>query len=300
MNFEFDEMTDMVEFGVCVREQGNIVFFDVPIDVNVTANLREMAHSTWDRLNGVADTPAPYDPAAESRGRQHISLPIDDGAVELLRDVNEADRFDPGGGVLISQPRRVFCYFARFTDGDGNRMTGMRQSKEFKGILGHRNRLARIVNDTLRMTQDSIFKLDTDFDLLIGSDEVRVLRPIAFEIIGSLQEAIRAAVPQNTLALQESLGFVDFGPIEEFAKGNVSAARLLAAIRNKETDGITVESLVANCERNGTKIEVGGSGIIVEPEAMLGFLRTLNRSRFNVELIPGQVEAYDASGTKRL
>ena len=106
----------------------------------------------------------------------------------------------PGARFLLKQPGRVFSYFARFTDNNGERLTAMRRSMEFKGVLRHRHRLVRIVNDTLRMAQDDIFRLDTEFDLLIASDEVRILRPAGFETIGRLQEVIRAAVPQNTLA----------------------------------------------------------------------------------------------------
>ena len=299
MNFSFDTI-DTVEFGVCTRREGNIEFLDVPVHIGVATSLRAMVGTTWEKLNAVADTPDRYDPANESRGLQHVFVPLDDEMAALFQDVNQADRFDPGGGVLVGQPSRVFCYFARFTDDNDHRLTGMKLSKEFKGILRHRNRLARIVDDTLQMTQDDIFKLDTEFDLLVDTEEVRVLRPYAFETIGRLQEAIRAAVPQNVETLRRSLGFVDFGPIEGFAEANVSAARLLAAISNKDTQGITIESLLANCRNDGIAVEVVDEQITVEDDEVLGFLKVLNRSRYSVELIPGQREVYDASGTRRV
>ena len=299
MNFDFDAI-DTVVFGVCTRRRGNIVFLDVPVDFGVVQNLKEMVRSTWERLHEVSGIPDLYDPSNESSGLRHLTVPIDDDMVELFRDVNDADQFDPGGGVLVGQPRQVFCYFAKFTDENGDRLTGMRRSTEFKGVLRHRNRLIRIVNDTLEMTQDDIFRLDTEFDLLIASDEVRILRPSGFETIGQLQEVIRAAVPQNTQALQESLGFVDFGPIEEFAAGNVAAARLLASIRARGVDGITRESLFWVCRDNEVEVDMVGGRIAVGEDAVLGFLRTLDRRRFSTELVPGEREVYDASNRRRI
>ena len=299
MNFDFDAI-DTVAFGVCTRRQGNIVFLDVPVDVGVVQNLKEMVQSTWEKLHEVSDVPDLYEPANDMTGRRHLSVPIDDDVVALFRDVNEADRFDPGGGVLVGQPRQVFSYFAKFTDENGDRLTGMRQSKEFKGVLRHRNRLVRFANNTLHMTQDDIFRLDTEFDLLIASDEVRILRPASFETIGRLQQIIRDAVPQNTRALQESLKFVDFSPIEEFAKGSVGAARLLASIRTKNVGGITMDSLQRACINNGVEVEFDGERLTVEGKAMLGFLRTLDRRRFSTELIPGEREVYDASNRRRI
>lgn len=299
MNFSFDAI-DTVEFGVCTRRQGNIEFLDVPVHIGTATSLKEMIGTTWEKLNDIADGPGLYDPANESRGLQHVFLPLDDEMAALFRDVNEADRFDPGGGVLIGQPGRVFCYFARFADDNGRRLTGMKLSKDFKGILRHRNRIARMIDNTLHLTQDNIFKLDTDFDLLVDDEEVRVLRPFAFETIGALQQAIRAAVPRNIEGLRESLDFVHFGPIGEFAETNVTAARLLAALRNKDTQGITVEYLMSNCRNNGIVVNDIDGQITVEEDQILGFLKVLNRTRYSVELIPGQREVYDASGTRRV
>ena len=299
MNFDFNEI-DTTTFGVCTRRQGNIVFLDVPVDVGVVQNLREMVLSTWEKMHEVADDPDPYEPANEATGQRHLAVPINDDMVELFRDVNEADHFDPGGEILVEQPGRVFSYFARFTDNNGERLTAMRRSTEFKGVLRHRHRLVRIVNDTLRMAQDDIFRLDTDFDLLIASDEVRILRPAGFETIGRLQEVIRAAVPQNTEALQASLGFVNFAPIEEFAAGNVGAARLLASIRTRGVVGISMDSLWTTCRDNGVDVDFDGIQLNVEGEAVLGFLRTLDRRRFSTELIPGEREVYDASNRRRV
>lgn len=300
MNFDFDAI-ETVEFGVCTRREGEIDFFDVPSANDVAGNLREMARDTWQRLLEVAPDPVPYDPADESKGNQHLFVDAGDELVALIQDVNEAFVFRPGGGMLMDQPSRFFCYFARFTDDAGRPMTGIRLSNEFKGIVRHRNRLMRVMNDTLRMTEDNVFKLDADFDLLVGTDEVRILRPAAFETICRLQQAVRDAVPRNVARLQQSLGFVEFGTIEAYAHAHVPAARLLAGLVTKRTDGITPQSLTVACQNNGVPVRVDAQGqVLIAEDDVVGFLRTLNRNRFNTELIPGEREVYDASGARRL
>ena len=299
MNFDFDAGST-VTFGVCVRSKGDVDFLEVPADKGLDQNLRDMVRSTWDKLHDVADAPDIYEPADDTSGRRHLTVPMDNDAVALFRDIHEADQFDPGGAVLISRHRQVFCYFARLVDDNGDRLTGMRQSTDFKGVLRYKGRLLRIAGDTLHMVEDDIFKLDHEFDLLIASDELRVLRPAGFETMGQLQQAIKEAVPRNTQTLQDTLGFVNFGPIGAFAEKRVDAARLLASIKGRGVDGITKDSLLQTCADNKVEIGFDGERLTVEDDAVLGFLRTLDRRRFSTELVPGEREVYDTLGRKRV
>ena len=103
-------------------------------------------------------------------------------------------------------------------------MTALRRATQFKGVL--KNRLIRFVTDALKIVEDDIFKLDTDFDLLIDAQRVHILRPSGFEFAGQLQEAIMAAVPKNVTALKIDLGFVNFDVIENYASQHPRAGPL--------------------------------------------------------------------------
>src|SRR2546426_481228 len=85
-------------------------------------------------------------------------------------------------GVGRDDPATVFCYFARLTDSKGRRLTALRRATQFKGVL--KSRLLRLVTDSLKLVEDHIFKLDRDFDLLIDSANVHILRPSGFEFAG--------------------------------------------------------------------------------------------------------------------
>ena len=48
------------------------------------------------------------------------------------------------------------------------------------------------------------------------------------------------------------------------------------------------------------EVDFDGNQLSVDGEAVLGFLKTLDRRRFSTELIPGEREVYDASNRRRV
>ena len=125
----------------------------------------------------------------------------------------------------LTDPKEVFCYFAKMTDARGRRLTALRRATQFKGVL--KKRLIRLVDDALKVVDDKVFKLDTDFDLLMDAHNVHILRPAAFEFVGELQDAVLAAAPDNVRLIQHDLGFVDFGGVGVYATKHPRAARSL-------------------------------------------------------------------------
>ena len=263
------------------------------------AILFELMATTWNKLNGISKSPAPYDPANSLGGSHHLVVDIDDPTAEMFKDLVNEDQFPPGGNIL-QDPRRVFCYFARFSDPYGNRLLGMRRSSMFKGLVKQRNRVARLVDDTLHLEADTMFRLDNDFDLLVASDEVRILHPKGFESIGQLREVIRAAVPTNVAAIQNHLPFVDLGSVEELAGRNLRIARVLASVLQVGIEGITFSSLQQYCAETNVDVRVAGDRIVVEEGSVVDFLNALSRRRLSATLVPGQREVYIASDRHRV
>lgn len=118
-------------------------------------------------------------------------------------------------GKVLSNPSNVFCYFTRLIDGESHRLTAVRRATAFKGVL--KSRLLQFTTDALKIVEDKVFKLDSDFDLLIDDTGVSIFRPSGFEFVGDLQEAILAAAPANVKLIQTDLPFVDFTPIQTYA-----------------------------------------------------------------------------------
>lgn len=297
------EAVDEARFGVCIRAgRGRVALYNVPIQRDVVTVLKEMAQTTGRGMLEVADTPAPYEPSNHPGGRQHLSVPIDDDMAAMFRDINEAGIFEPGGEHYLGAPSHIFCYVAQFADQEGNRMTGMRRASQFKGTLRHRDRLARLVGDELRMAPDNLFRLDTEFELLIYPDEIRILNQAGFETIGQLQNEIRDAVSINIATLRQSLPFVDFDGIQAVAGGSVTAARLLANIRARGgADRVTRDSLERECIEADVNIDIDDDDrIVVDVESVIDFLDTLDRRRLVSRIVDGEREIYSAPSRRRV
>jgi hypothetical protein len=133
-----------------------------------------------------------------------------------------------------------------------------------------------------------VFKLDSDFDLLIDDTGVSILRPSGFEFVGDLQEAILAAAPANVKLIQTDLPFVDFTPIQTYASEHPRPARYLASIRvQKETKGIDKGYLKKLCVRTGVKVRDVNGKLIVEDGSIMDFLGVLDRRLYQLELVAG-------------
>ena len=296
MNFDFDSV-EAVAFGVGIRSGKNVSFHEVPVDRAFAQILVEMGALTWAKMIEISESPSPYDPANSLGGSHHLVVAINEPMAEIFGEILNADQFPPGGSIL-RDPKRVFCYFGRFVNDQDDRLVGMRRSSTFKNLVKQRNRIARLVDDTLHLEADSMFRVDNEFDLLIDSDEIRILHPLGFESIGQLGDEIRAAVPDNVTALRQNLDFVDLGAIEEVAAGNLRVARLLASAVSVGTTGITFDSLRRYCEETSVQVQVANGRIIIGEDKVVDFLNALTRRRLSATLVPGEREVYHAPRSK--
>lgn len=146
-----------------------------------------------------------------------------------------------------------------------------------------------------------MFKLDNDFDLLVDSQSVHILRPSGFEFAGQLQDAILNAVPKNVAALQKDLAFVDFAAVQAYAGAHPRAARYLASIRaQKVTKNIDKNALKRLCKDTGVEVKESKGKLLVGNDHIMGFLEVLDRRRYELELVKGTPERFRAASRRKL
>lgn len=301
MKLEFDLVNVTVtEFGVG-RDDGNEqIFVTVPVDANVQGALREMVQATWESMQQNENGPAKYEPSEKHGGMEYLYLPLDDELAASVRGLHEAASLTIDAAAL-SDPADVFCYFARLTDQKKRRLTALRRATQFKGVLKSKNRLVRILDDTLRIIEDTVFKLDNDFDLLVDAKNVHILRPSGFEFAGKLQQAILDAVPENIKVIRKDLAFVDFDGIEAYAGKHPRAARYLASIRGqKETNNIDKSLLMKLCKQTGVEVKESKGKVRIAAGHEMGFLEVLDRRRYEVSLVNGKPERYRAGSRRKI
>lgn len=297
MDFDLNAIR-MVQFGVGRDDGDEHAFHCVMVDDGVQDALGEMAAATWEAMQKLTNEPVRYAPSEKHSGCEHVYLPLDDDLAVRMRNLHEAVNLDIDQDAL-NDTEAIFCYFAKVTDEQGRHLTALRRATQFKGVL--KSRLVQWGTDALKMVEDRVFKLDSDFDLLIDNQRVHILRPSGFEFAGKLQDAILVAVAGNTEMLQADLPFVQFGGIQEYASTHPRAARYLASIRSQqEVARIDRQHLIEACGATGVEIAEDGEQLVVNERNIMGFLEVLDRRRYEVRLVPEEPEQYRAPSRTRL
>ncbi|MEW6038868.1 MAG: Kiwa anti-phage protein KwaB-like domain-containing protein [Pseudomonadota bacterium] len=297
LEFDFSQV-HTVEFGVGRDDEDGRTFCMIAVDGDVQDALREMAEATWAATQKLTDVPPRYEPSEKHSSQEYVYLPVGDKLAERMRELHAANNL-PMDSQALADPANIFCYFARITDNQGRRLTALRRASQFKGVL--KSRLIRWVTDALQLVGDNVFKLDTNFDLLIDAQNVHILRPSGFEFAGQLQEAIMAAVSTNVTAVKSDLSFVNFDVIENYASQHPRAARYLASIRcQAELKNIDHERLVQLCTQTGVETEEVDGQITVTEKHVMGFLEVLDRRRYEIELVADAPEQYRATSRSKL
>lgn len=299
LNFDLGNVT-VTEFGVGIDDGNGQSFVAVPVDADVQVALQEMVQATWDAMQGDEGGPAKYEPSEKHGTTEYLYLPLDDELAASVRELHEVASLDIDVAAL-SDPADVFCYFARLRDRKKRRLTALRRATQFKGVLKSRNRLVRMLDDTLKIIEDSVFKLDNDFDLLVDGANVHILRPSGFEFAGKLQQAILDAVPDNIKAIRKDLAFVEFDGIEAYASKHPRAARYLASIRAQgETESIDKALLKKLCKQTGVEIADSNRKVSIAAGHEMGFLEVLDRRRYEVSLVREKPERYRAGSRRKI
>src|SRR5437016_3622355 len=112
----------IVEFGVGRDEDAGPVFNLVPVDADVQTALQEMVADTWDAMRNLSDDPPTYEPAEKHASAEYVCVPLGDNLAEPLRELHQAANI-PIDVMALSEPSKVFCYFARLTDKQGRKLT---------------------------------------------------------------------------------------------------------------------------------------------------------------------------------
>lgn len=301
MKLDFDlEQVTVTEFGVGRDDGDGQTFIAVPVDAAVQTALREMVQATWDAMGKDEDGPAKYEPSEKHGGTEYLYLLLADELAASVRELHEAETLDIHAAAL-ADPSDVFCYFARLTDQKKRRLTALRRATQFKGVLKSKNRLVRMLDDTLTIIDDTVFKLDNDFDLLIDATNVHILRPSGFEFTGKLQQAILDAVPENIKAIGKDLAFVVFDGIEAYAGKHPRAARYLASIRAQgEAKTIDKALLKRVCKQTSVEVAESNGKVSITAGHEMGFLEVLDRRRYEVSLIKEKPERYRAASRRQI
>lgn len=291
------------EFGVCLygdNEDTNVL---VPVDAGVQQALREMIHETANSIGCfAADADVQrYEPAEKYSATESLKYPIDEELeasvpVQLFRAENL-----PTSETAIADPTAIGFYFARVRDGQNRQLVAIKRAGQFKGVLKARGRLIRWLDDTMKVVDDDVFKLDPDFDYLVTDDEIYILRPSAFEFTVDLEATILAKARENTESLHDTITFIDFAGMADYVGKHKRAARLVAALKKRQDLAQVDRRLFTKaCKATGVTLERRNGRLLPVSGHEHEFLMLLDRRLYAMMLIEDTPETYEARNRRRV
>ncbi len=287
--------TDAVEFGVGYDSTDGQAFSLVAIDPSVQIELRSMIDNTLNSKRDLIDNPPKYDPANRYRDDDYYLVDLSDPIAKVFKDIHGTKNIITESSTLES-PDRIYFYFARLTDENGQRLIALRRSSQFKGQLKKKNRLLSMFDDTLTFVENDVFTLNDDFDCLVDAAHVHVFRPKGFDVLAQTQQKVMASVRANIDLIKGDIEFVKFENIIDYASSHVSSARLVASIQSRGfARGVDKHKLLNLCQKTGVSVEEIGDSIHVHEQSIVGFLEVLDRRRYEIEITESGPESYRAS-----
>jgi hypothetical protein len=156
----------------------------VPVDADVQQALQDMARESWSLMSQDDEGARLYEPSEKHGSIEYLFLPLTSELAAPLVGLHNANQL-PIQAQVLNEPSDIFAYFCRLNDSENRSLTALRRATQFKGILKSRNRLGRMFDDTMRVIPDAVFKLDSDFDLLIDNN-----RSTCFVLVALNMQAI--------------------------------------------------------------------------------------------------------------
>jgi hypothetical protein len=298
MELDIDlDHVDHVEFGVVREQDGATQAVQVPAEPAVQDALVEMVKASRDSQPANREARL-YSPSEKYAATDYVYLPIADPlAARLVALKSAADvRVD---ATALQQPAAISAYFATIRDADRRELTAAKRAAQFKGVLAAR--LVRVFDNSVRLIEDRVFKLDADFDVLMDSRSVYIVHPASFEWLAHTQEAVLAAVPVNVTIMRGLADFLDFDGIQRYASHHSRAARYLASISSFRDRGPLDRGAIERlCRSTGVPLTDSDGKMAVAAGHELAFLEVLDRRRYSLDLVAGSPEPFVAESRSSL
>jgi hypothetical protein len=291
MSFAFNSI-QTVEFGVCLEHDSQEVYHIVPADQGVQDALKEMLEATRNQFFRADQNVEVFSPAEKYSSTERLSLSLDSELVLKHKEVFASENLATDSHGL-DDPSRLISYFAIFRDRAGKKLMAFRRAAQFKGVI--KKNLITFLNDSLKIVNDELFKLDTDFDFLIFDDQILIWRPSGFIFTAGMDEYIARSAADNVDQVSREVLCVNFSHLKGFIAKHRLSMRLIAAIKSRDDLAeISKQRLEAECKESGLKIIERDGLLLPEEGSEYGFLMLLDRRRYTVTLIDQKPETYEA------
>ena len=302
--WDFDmESVVNVYFYISVEERSSEGRYQVPIGIDVQNTLISMLDTTHIEIQPTEDQQLRQFEISEKYGsKESLITPLYSEGYEKIGELYTTG-FPLCSAEFIEIANNVIYYFAEFIDNNGKKLVGVRRASQFKAILSARKRLIRWIDNTLKVVDFNLFRLDNDFDFVIGRNEIYILRPSGFEFVADFPSTLcDKKIDEKINSLSTRLSFLSFEGISDLAKNRSRVARLIAAISiRKDLEEINQEKFKEAARATNVELEeIGGGKLKPSIGNELGLLELLDYRRYTADLTDDTPSIFCADSRRKI
>lgn len=220
-----------VNFAVALRSNSERYF--VPTDTATKNTLKTILQSTVEAFDQLDGDWRPHDISEDYGKRRRVYAERDTDYLSDLSAIFDEGALDDLSGAH-EHIRDIEYYYSIFFDSDGRKVIGIKKGMQLKGVLGARNRLVRLADDTLQLIEDDVLKLDPEFDAIITSSHILMLKVRAVEYMANIVEHVAGAAAHKVQQIHDTISFLDLSRIQENIFKHPQMARMAASILDRD------------------------------------------------------------------
>lgn len=298
--FHLDNITN-IEFCVGVTNGDQTDLVSVPVDEGVKELLPVILKTTLARLEYNDRVQRPLDKlelAEKYAASERLIASMLEPYMEVLRGFTDTANLTSSAAIM-EHAEKIAFYFVRFTDPQRRTLFAFRRASTFKAVLRARHRLIQLVDDTLRLVDDNIFRLDEDFDFVTSGNHCLILHYTGFEQLAEIQNVVSAKASDFMAEIAAKAGFIHQDRLGDYVRHHPRAAKLVASLRSRgDLERLSERKVKALCKKNGIQTETIDGLISPRPGFEIDFLELLDRRRYNLSLIDDENEFYVATSRR--
>ncbi|WP_081377162.1 Kiwa anti-phage protein KwaB-like domain-containing protein [Rhizobium etli] len=297
---EFDvQNIQAVNLGVSLK--GNAQRYFIPSDAGTKSALRSILSDTVNAFEGVATAWEVYDISEDYGSKRRIYSPRDNEYMTALSEIFDVGAL-PDLTNLNDHVSEIEFYFGEFTDNQGRKAVGIRKATQLKATLTARNRLVRLVNDTVILIEEDTLKLDPQYDVIVTDANIFILNPRNVELVAQITEHVAATATAKVQHIQDTVLFLDMTRIQATIARHPQMARHAASIAaNPNLANFQQARIEEMAVRHGIVFKTLADGRLqcrVQDHARL--LEILDARRYHLDLAGNGGDPYRATGRQKV
>lgn len=204
----------------------------VPIDNSVNLAFEDMLARTTEAINTRSGEWEEFSLSQDYGNTERVYSPRTKVIFKELSDLHQTKVY-PDMANFVENATSIDFYFVIFHDQKDRKAVGVRKATQLKSTLGARSRFMQLIDNTMFMIENPVFRFDKDFDGVICDENIYFHRFMNMEYIAKITNKVAKAAEQKIPIIAAQVTFLDFSGFVDKIEDHPRTARLLVAISKR-------------------------------------------------------------------